>query len=353
MKKHLLAMAVAAALPVSALAAPTFYGKINLSVDKTSDYPDGALVFSPDDLSDAWFVSSNSSRLGVRGEDALDFDSISVIYQYEAGYDVDGDSDSTFSTRNSFLGLNTGAGKFFAGRFDSVVKDAEGWVDQFNETVADMEMVFITQNRNDNTLNWESPDFSGVVIRAQIAPGEGDVVTTDVPPVPPRSETKDGFADTWGLSATLDNGELYAALAYEQSYEQIERLGDSIGGDRNALRGTFGIKPSDALQLGVIVETASIDPLGIDEADLMSYLLSGRVGLNDRLGVKAQAGILDSSDLDLDIQVLTLGADYKLGSQTTAYGLLSASNTDFDPVGSVNDVDESGTAFSVGMVHKF
>ena len=51
--------------------------------------------------------------------------------------------------------------------------------------------------------------------------------------------------------------------------------------------------------------------------------------------------------------MITLGADYKLGDQTTAYGLVSASDSDFDPVGTINDVDESGTAFSVGMVHKF
>ncbi len=68
-KKTLLAASVATAmLPVGAMAAPTFYGKLNLSVDKNSDYPDTALGFSQDDLSDAWFVSSNNSRLGVKGE---------------------------------------------------------------------------------------------------------------------------------------------------------------------------------------------------------------------------------------------------------------------------------------------
>ena len=350
MNKHVLAMAVSALLPVSALAAPDFYGKIALSVDKTSDYPEGPLVFSEDDLSHAWFVSSNSSRLGVRGEEALDYDSLSVIYQMEAGYDADGDSSSTFSTRNSFLGLNTVAGKFFAGRFDSVVKDAEGWVDQFNETVADMEIVFISQNRNDNTLNWESPDFSGLTVRAQLAPGEGDTIG-----IPPNSETQDGLADTWGLSATLDNGALYAALAFESSYDEIGLpVGATLGGDRDALRATFGIKPTDAVEMGVIAEKATFDPYGIiDEQDLMSYLLSGRVGLNERLGVKAQLAVLDSSDLDLDTQVLTFGADYKLGDQTSAFGLVSASDTDFDPAGTVSDVNESGTAFSVGMVHKF
>ncbi|MQX53388.1 porin [Alcanivorax sediminis] len=348
MKKHLLALAVSAALPVSALAAPTFYGKINLSVDKTSDYPEGPLVFTEDDLSDAWFVSSNSSRLGVRGKEPLDFDNLSVIYQYEAGYDVDGDSSSTFSTRNSFLGLSTVAGKFFAGRFDSVVKDAEGWVDQFNETVADMDVVFLTQNRNSNTLNWESPELSGLVIRAQIAPGEGDEIGTA-----PDNELKDGLTDTWGVSVTLDNDALYAALAYESSYDEIAVVGTTFGGDRDALRGTFGVQATDSVQLGVIAEQVTFDPIGGDEADLMSYLVSGRVGLNDRLGVKAQAGLLDSSDLELDVQVVTLGMDYKLGDQTTAYGLLSASDTDFDPDGTANDFDESGNAFSVGMVHKF
>ena len=60
----------------------------------------------------------------------------------EVSYDADGDSSDTFGTRNSFLGLSSAVGKFFAGRYDSVVKLAEGKIDQFNDTVADMEVVF-------------------------------------------------------------------------------------------------------------------------------------------------------------------------------------------------------------------
>ena len=89
MKKHLLAMSVAAAmLPATVMAAPTFYGKLNLSLDKTSDYPDRDVAFDQGELSDAWFVSSNSSRIGVRGEETLYNDDLSVIYQLEAGYDT-------------------------------------------------------------------------------------------------------------------------------------------------------------------------------------------------------------------------------------------------------------------------
>ncbi|MCG8393043.1 MAG: porin [Pseudomonadales bacterium] len=347
MKKTLLAVSVASALvPVDAMAAPSFYGKLNISVDKTSDYPDTALVTDQDDLSDAWFVSSNNSRLGVKGEEPLYNDSLSVIYQMEVGYDADGDSDDTFSTRNSFLGLGTSFGKIFAGRYDSVVKLAEGRIDQFNDTVADMDTVFLGQRRNSNTLNWESMDMGGIVVRAQVAPGEGETIGTA-----PDEETKDGLTDTWGLSATYQADALYGALAYESGYTAgVAGLG---GGDIETLRGSFGMNLADNLQFGAIVEQSDFDPVVGEGGDLMSYLLSGRFGLSERVALKGQLGMLDSSDLDLDSQILTFGADYKLGDQTTAYGLASVSETDYDPTGSLFDVDESGMAFSVGMIHKF
>ena len=348
-KKMLLAASVATAmLPVGAMAAPTFYGKLNLSVDKTSDYPDTALVFSQDDLSDAWFVSSNNSRLGVKGEEPLYNDSLSVIYQMEVGYDADGDSSATFSTRNSFLGLGTQVGKVFAGRYDSVVKLAEGKIDQFNDTVADMDTVFLGQRRNSNSLNWESMDLGGIVVRAQVAPGEDDVVGSA-----PNTKTKDGLTDTWGLSATYKQDALYAALAYEKSYTEVAVGPLGVGADLKTMRGSLGLNVSSNVALGAIVERSNLDPYGGADGDLMSYLLSGKFGVSERVALKAQAGMLDSSDLDLDVATLTLGADYKLGDFTTAYGLVSASDTDFDPAGTINDVDESGMAFSVGMIHKF
>ncbi len=348
-KKTLLAASVATAmLPVGAMAAPTFYGKLNLSVDKTSDYPDTALVFSQDDLSDAWFVSSNNSRLGVKGEEPLYNDSLSVIYQMEVGYDADGDSSATFSTRNSFLGLGTQVGRVFAGRYDSVVKLAEGKIDQFNDTVADMDTVFLGQRRNSNSLNWESMDLGGIVVRAQVAPGEDDVVGSV-----PNTKTKDGLTDTWGLSATYKQDALYAALAYEKSYTEVAVGPLGVGADLKTMRGSLGLNVSSNVALGAIVERSNLDPYGGADGDLMSYLLSGKFGVSERVALKAQAGMLDSSDLDLDVATLTLGADYKLGDFTTAYGLVSASDTDFDPAGTINDVDESGMAFSVGMIHKF
>jgi len=348
-----LALAAAIGAPLTVQAAPEFYGRVNVSLDRLSDYPDGSLSGQLNDvraarspLEEGWFLESNSSRLGVRGSEPLDVADLSVIYQLEVGYDVDGDGD-TFSTRNSFVGLGTRFGEVFAGRYDSPVKIAEGDVDQFNNTAADIGGYFFGQRRNSNTLNWKSPDFSGLVVRAQLAPGEGDTS---------GDEEKDGLADTFGLSATWSGETLFAALAYERGYQEVDNPAPPpalVDADRDLLRGTLGVTLGE-LALGAMVEQLRLDPdaAGADRLDGTSYLLSAGWRLLPRVTLKAQAGRFDGDDLGYEDDILTAGADYKLGRQTKVYGLVSSSDATITYQGGV-DADDSGSLFSVGMEHKF
>ncbi|MFP1683406.1 porin [Alloalcanivorax sp. C16-1] len=348
------ASTLALSLPLSAVAAaPEFYGRINISLDRLSDYQDGGLPGalngvgagnSP--LEDGWFVESNASRLGVRGRAPLDVTPLSVIYQLEVGYDVDGDSD-TFSTRNSFLGLGTPFGDVFAGRYDSPVKLAEGRVDQFNNTAADISHYFYGQRRNDDTLNWESPQWGDLVLRAQIGPGEAEDVA---------GEEKDGLADTWGLSATWNPDKLYAAVAYESSYLELNNPAlapVAVAADLELLRGVLGITVGP-LDLGALVERTRIDPdqPGQDRADSTSYLLSAGWRLPPRLTLKAQAGRVDGDDFGYENDIVVAGADYQLAKGTKVYGLVAASDATLDYPGGPRQ-DDSGNLFSVGMEHKF
>ncbi len=70
MKRNLLALAVGAAilLPLTAQAAPTVYGRLNLSVDMT-DVDNSNLPAGTD--GEMWSVNSNASRIGVRGNEKL------------------------------------------------------------------------------------------------------------------------------------------------------------------------------------------------------------------------------------------------------------------------------------------
>jgi len=344
--KTIATMVAAAALPTAALAGPNMYGKLHVSIDKVSDYP----VVSVDDvltdlanvaLPDQWQVQSNNSRIGLRGVDALDNADLKAIYQVEVGVDVDGDGASTFSTRNTYLGLDTPAGQFFAGKYDSVVKQAELGQDQFNDTAADIDNIFFTQRRNNNTVNWVSPDLGSLVVKVQVAPGEGDADAND---------TKDGLADTLGASVEFNQDDLVAALAYETSYFDSVAFGSLV--DSDALRGTVGVKLDGGLELGAIVESLSLESTaGGGDVDVLSWMVSGKAGISDRLDLKAQMGMLDSSDLDTEVTVISLGGDYTLGKSTKVYGVVSVSDTEIDDP--LLALDESGNLISVGMIHSF
>ncbi len=352
MKKTTLALLVsAAALPVTAVAGPSMYGKLHVSVDTVSEYPvtsvEDALADLGDvSLPDQWQVQSNSSRIGIRGVDPLDNKDLKAIYQVEVGVDVDGDSSATFSTRNSYLGLDTPAGKFFAGKYDSVVKQAEMKQDQFNDTAADIENIFFTQRRINNSLNYVSPSMGALVFKVQLAPGEGD---TD------GNEIKDGIADTLGASVEFSQDTLIAALAYESSYLDSAAFGALV--DTQALRGTVGVNLDGGVQMGAVVEQLELESTapGGEDFDVLSWMVSAKLGVGERLDLKAQMGMLDSSDLDSEITVISAGADYALGKATKVYGLISVSDTEIDQPLALTPlvVDESGNLVSVGMIHSF
>lgn len=349
MKMRALALAVGlvSGLPVAALAAPTIYGQFKVSLDKASDYPIGGaqgLLDGSAALADAWGVESYSSNIGIRGSETLYNKDMSVIYQFEAGADVDGDAATPFSKRNAFLGLDTKAGKIFAGNYDSVTKLADGDIDQFDKTAADMSSTFVGQHRNSNSLNWESKDFSGMTFRVQVAPGEATAVGGDV---------KDGLTDTLGASVTFKQDALFAALAFETSYDATV----VTPSDRQLIRGSIGTSLDGGLELGAIVEMFEYDPdlAGADSVDGTSLLVSGKIATSDRFAIKAQLGMLDSSDLEAEVTTITAGADYMLGKTTKVYGLVSMSDAEIDAASplAAAGTDESGNLISFGMEHKF
>lgn len=346
-----LAVVAAISVPLTVQADPEFYGRVKVSLDHLSDYPDGSLFSQIDrvqvgdsPINKGWFVESNSSRLGVRGREPLDVGGLSVIYQLEVGYDVDGDSD-TFSTRNSFVGLGTVAGDLFAGRYNSPVKIAKGPVDQFSNTAADIGHYFFGhKRRNSNSLNWKSPSLGeGLILRAQVVPGEGETS---------GNERKDGLADTFGLSATWTGNRLFAALAYEHGYQELSYLTPpAVDADLDLIRGTLGVNLGQ-VELGAMVEELRLDPdvSGAKRADATSYLLSAGWQVLPRVKLKAQASRFDGDDFDYESDIVTAGADYQLGGQTKLYGLVSSSDVDVTgPAG----VDKRGSLVSAGVEHRF
>ena len=110
MKKLLLAATVATLTMSAAQAAPTVYGKLNVTVDNidNNDFKDESLVK----------VNSNASRIGVKGEEKIT-DELSAVYLAEWQVNTDGDG-TDLGMRNRYIGIKSnGVGTLKVGRFVS------------------------------------------------------------------------------------------------------------------------------------------------------------------------------------------------------------------------------------------
>jgi predicted porin len=332
MNRKLLALAVGTALslPLAAQAAPTVYGQLNLSVDKVSTTQPGE--------NDQWEVNSNSSRLGVMGEEALG-GGLSAVYKIEYGVGADeaGGVGTDLSGRDRYLGLKGSFGTVKLGAYDSPLKSSQGNVDQFNDGVyTDMTGfgLVVGDNRMSNLIGYESPKFAdSLTAKLAIQPGE------DTP------GGNDSLANAFSVAVAYEAAGLYAALAFDKNVNDGE-FDAATNRDTIRLTGTY---TEGAMQLGAMLQTSELsDDAATDDRD--SVLLSAGFGLDDKNVAKAQF-IYTKADMgagdDGKRMTLELGLDHNFTKQTKAYAQAAYAKTDSD----AGDADDA--TFGVGMLTKF
>jgi predicted porin len=334
MNRKLLALAIGAALalPVAAQAAPSFYGKLDVS----TEHLDGDRVGA--DVSETT-LESNKSRIGVRGEEKLSND-LSVVYQVEWGVSVDGDSVNgpDLSQRDRFLGLkHNSLGTLRLGRLNTPLKEAEGPVDVFNGTRLDMENVFAGQERESNSIAYSSPTFA-------------DAITARLTHI---TEEGTGTGTSQSASLVYDRDGLYLALGLDNDV-----VGDADDGTLNAdvsfygpsveadtIRLVAGIDLS-GLRLGALYQQSEAEGAGI-QPEQTGYLLSAAYTL-DKWTFKGQfaasEGELGPVDLG-EITQLSVGADYQWTQSFKTYGFLG--KFEFDQPAPAAETDL--TLIGVGM----
>jgi predicted porin len=112
-------------------------------------------------------VSSNSSRLGVRGREDLG-GGLFAIYQIESGVNPDAGS-GALASRDSFVGLTGGFGTVRMGIMDTPFKESGGLTDRFKGTgLADEGAIAALggsangfSRRQGNALRYDTPNLSG------------------------------------------------------------------------------------------------------------------------------------------------------------------------------------------------
>ena len=364
MNKLLLAAVVATMGISAAQAAPTLYGKVNVSVDSYDDGKDDKVE-----------VNSNASRIGVKGEEKLT-DQLAAIYQAEWEIDVDG-GDDVFKKRNIFAGLKwANLGTLKAGIMDTPFKDAAGgYRDVFNDYAhADIKEMMYGEERVENVIGIETDPklMGGVVFALQAQQGESTTETTKY-----TDGARDSIGDGISTSLSYANKDLGFEGVIAGNFKSIGDFAavgiSNAPADAIRVGGSFDLGKIGAtgLYLGAMWQTAEISDYtnlqafsvtpayagDYNKVEENAWLISATYKLaNTPWTFKAQYqqadtdyAVLGGASGDSSVDQWGIGADYKLNSQTKLFA--NAIQREWDNSPKKGNADES--VYGLGMEIKF
>lgn len=294
-----LAVALVITLPALVQAEPiTLYGKVNLTAQQVDE---GEGSFSE--------LKSNASRFGVKGDYALD-GGLSLIYQLEWEVDPADDAEKNLKSRDQYIGLTGRFGTIKAGRNDSALKLSQGKTDLFNDYEADLKVLWKGENRLNNSVVYQTPQFQGfsLLINHVMAEAADGVDGQSVALLYGDENLK---TSTWFASLALDND----INGYDNRRATVQTK-------------VAGAKVAVGLQQQEVV-------LSGKQADGWYSSLAYPLG---KYELKTQFQTLE------DDQGLSFGVDYKLGDQTKVFAWYSS--FDFD-------VKVDSDYLAIGVEHRF
>jgi len=363
MKKLLIAAAVSTLSITAAQAAPTLYGKLNVTLDQVDNSD-----FAGNDVT---ALNSNASRIGVKGEEKLT-DKVSVVYLAEWAISTDGSgSDTDLSMRNRFLGLKFNKiGTLKAGRYDTYFKtNAGNNQDIFNDhTILDMTSVLHGEERSNNAIGFET-DKELIIpgLQFNIMAQQGEDTKTDNTSLGKEGK-RDGFGDGISTSLTYENKDYglaagiagnfglagkYNAYSLSGIYSDAVRVTGSIDLAKAGVDGlVFGALWQNAQPTDDTVSTTSGTTVtsykGLEEDAwglTAAYAIASTPWKIKGEYIESNTSVDNRSDRK--ISQYGLGVDYNFNKQARFYGVLAQQKRDW-----LSD-DDKKTVVGVGMVYNF
>ncbi len=350
MKKTLISASIASILTLASFGVladgPNFYGRLDLSLTNSDT------GITTQEGKDGTILENNFSHLGVKGSETL-AKGYDILYQMEFQVENTSSSGDVFKARNTYLGLKTEIGTVLVGRNDTVFKQAEGGIDIFGNSNADIDRLVAGQTRVADSIWYYSPKIADLVTL------NATYLMTD------NNQAGVDDADSqYALSATIGDKRLgaqnyYVAVAYNEGISNIDafravgqvKLGDfKLGGlyqnsesTLNDMEGdTYFINLAYTLQNGVNLKVE----YGADTSGLSKYFANA-TGIND------DNNLIDENEIDdVDVTVITIGADYKIAKSTLVYGHYAMYDGDYELSDSKVDLEDDNI-FTVGIRYNF
>jgi len=298
MNKKLVAVAVAGVLasPLAAEAQTanvTLYGRLNGDIEVVNGQQTTAACTAAglQPNCNPWVtrVSSNSSRIGVRGTESLG-GGLNAIFQIESGLTFDtGIASGTSGTgslgsRETFVGLQGSWGKAYIGNFLAPVDDLHGI---FGNVPTFLTSILSTANlwaqgtltkgqggfdaRLANSVRYDSPSWNGLTFSGQVALADNSGVTSSAADGGNTGNTSQTLRHAYVISVNTlyNNGPWQAGVGYEENVK-YRCINCSDYFVTAALAYNFGIVRLAAVYSGTRYQIGGVN--GYEVGDLKSNL---------------------------------------------------------------------------------
>lgn len=357
MKKTLLAVAVAAALPAAAFAQSnvTLYGIADAGVGFVDTDGPGA---------DATMVVNSgyqsTSRFGIRGSEDLG-GGLKATFNIEAGVNFDdGTTDANgFFQRRAVVGLAGGFGEVRLGRDYTPGFSAAGTTDVMGYGLLGNWLTFTAQGgiatRASNGVHYTG-SFSGVTVRAMYATGETNDGTGALDPMAGDKDINDAF----GISAVYAGGPLTIQGYYQEingaTGATVKQAGLGGGYNFGAFRLTLAYGMADA--------DNNTSVAGGDELQAFGIGAGVKLGTGELLAQVIQMKVDDAVNGGRDPKGTSFGLAYvhPLSKRTNlyaTYGMMrNNNNAAFGVLASANrasagEVGADPQGIAIGVRHLF
>jgi len=299
------------------------YGKAHVSTEMLDNGQDSSI-----------FISSNSTRLGVKGSYATNYEYFTVVFQYESAADFNGETYTGLSTRNSFAGLKGDWGRLIWGRHDTPLYSLGRSVDFFDSRIGDIRNVtaFDFGPEGDSLLGYDLRVPNMIMYTTPLL---GECVTVDLQYVP--EEGADSEATLFSGSAVYDKDGIMVGVGFENhgkgtfadpdDFEDIDAS--------NAIRAVAGYTGDVFSIKGLFQTVSNLD--GDEDLSGTTFGIGASYMATSAWELKGQYYMMDFSidnvdpePEDLGNALLALGVDYHLNEQALLYLAFAMSmNEDF------------------------
>ncbi len=314
MKKPLIALAVLASVAgvAQAQSAVTIYGKVDVSVMKTTG--------------EATKMDHNhNSRLGFKGSEDLG-GGLSAIFQMENRFlaDTGAQKGTQLFQAQSNVGLKGNFGTVRLGRLYNPVDDIAADLDPFGQDgVGSMQLNALAVTRQDNSIRYDSTNFSGFGVQAIYSFKEAAT------PVP--ASANDGY----GVSATYNNGPISLAAGWN-------RKTNSNNSNYAVLGGGYAFGPA---KVTALYEDVKNKASGTEVKQKNALIgLAYTVGVGTINATYGQLKTADNKD-----KKFAIGYTHNLSKRTSLYADVARTNL---AVKNANG-DDNINAYEVGITHNF